>query len=156
MRATARLAIAAALALATLRPAYAVNPEEQLAAPKLEARARAISRELRCVVCQSQTIDDSTAPVAQALRKLVRDRLVAGDSDRAVIAAVTARYGDFVLLKPRFSAETALLWLGPFLVLCLAGLGGLKFVRSQEADAQSPRPLTEQEQLRLSEMLDQS
>ena len=148
--------LAVLLSLAALTPARAVDPEEQLANPALEARARNISRELRCVVCQSQTIDDSAAPVAQALRKLVRDRLVAGDDDRQVVSAVTARYGDFVLLKPRFSAETAVLWLGPFLALGLAGLGAVQYVRIHGAAVAEPEPLSEQERERLSETLDPS
>ena len=145
--------LAASLGLAAAGPALAVNPEEQLANPQQEARARAISRELRCVVCQSQTIDDSGAPVAQALRKLVRDRIVAGDSDRQVVAAVTARYGAFVLLKPRFEWSTALLWLGPFLVLGLGAAGAAAYVRHQsEVDAE-PAPLSEAERLSLAESL---
>ncbi len=153
MRCLAPIVLTAILSLGALTPAYAVNPEEQLANPRLEARARAISRELRCVVCQSQTIDDSSAPVAQALRKLVRDRLVAGDDDRQVVAAVTARYGDFVLLKPRFSPETAVLWIGPFLVLALAGAGAFQYVQTHGAIAPEPQPLTEQERLSLSQAL---
>ena len=121
--------------------------------PQQEARARAISRELRCVVCQSQTIDDSSAPVAQALRKLVRDRIVAGDSDRQVVAAVTARYGDFVLLKPRFDWSTSILWLGPFAVLGLGAAGAVLYVRRQGEAPDEPAPLTEAESAALSETL---
>ncbi len=152
-RAGVTLVITALLTLSTAGAALAVNPEEQLQNPQQEARARAISRELRCVVCQSQTIDDSSAPVAQALRKLVRDRIVAGDTDRQVVAAVTARYGDFVLLKPRFDWSTSILWLGPFAVLGLGAAGALVYVRRQGEAPDEPAPLTEAEQATLSETL---
>ena len=93
--------------------ALAVQPDEVLSDPALEARARALSKELRCMVCQNQSIDDSDAPLASDLRVLVRERLKAGDSDRQVIDFLVARYGEFVLLKPRFNWHTALLWLAP-------------------------------------------
>lgn len=102
--------------------ALAVDPEEALSDPALEARARAISKELRCVVCQSESIDDSNAPLARDLRRLVRERLLAGDSDEIAIAYVVDRYGEFVLLKPRFSPSTYLLWAAPAATLIL-GLG---------------------------------
>lgn len=101
--------------------ALAVQPDEILKDPALEARARALSRELRCMVCQNQSIDDSDAPLARDLRVLVRERLTAGESDEAVLGYLTARYGDFVLLKPRFAWHTALLWLLPAILLA-AGL----------------------------------
>ncbi|MBT7941838.1 MAG: cytochrome c-type biogenesis protein CcmH, partial [Alphaproteobacteria bacterium] len=101
------------LASATGFPAHAVNPDEILSDPVLETRAREISKGLRCLVCQNQSIDDSDAGLAQDLRILVRERLVAGDSDDAVIDFVVARYGDFVLLKPPFMLSTLALWLGP-------------------------------------------
>ena len=151
MRRSAPVLLALLLGLSTAGAALAGNPEEQLANPQQEARARAISRELRCVVCQSQTIDDSSAPVAQALRKLVRDRIVAGDSDRQVVSAVTARYGDFLLLKPRFNARTALLWLGPFAVLGLGAAGALAYVRHQGEGGYDPAPLTDSERAVLAE-----
>ena len=153
MRRPSLLLLAILLSLSTAGAALAVNPEEQLQNPRQEARARAISRELRCVVCQSQTIDDSSAPVAQALRKLVRDRIVAGDSDRQVVAAVTARYGDFVLLKPRFDWSTSILWLGPFAVLGLGAAGAVVYVRRQDGVADEPAPLTEAERTALAETL---
>src|SRR5262249_59016739 len=102
-----------ALALAALAwaaPASAVQPDEMLRDSALEARARNLSRELRCMVCQNQSIDDTDAPLARDLRILVRDRLKAGDDDRQVLDFLTARYGDFVLLKPRFSWRTPALW----------------------------------------------
>src|ERR1700751_4574206 len=94
-------------------PAFAVQPDEILPDPVLEARARDLSRELRCMVCQNQSIDDSDAPLARDLRLLVRDRLKAGDSDRQVLDFLTARYGAFVLLKPPLEWTTVLLWFGP-------------------------------------------
>jgi cytochrome c-type biogenesis protein CcmH len=108
------------LALASAAPAFAVQPDEVLADPTLEARARVLSKELRCMVCQNQSIDDSAAPLARDLRLLVRDRLTKGDSDQQVLDFLVDRYGEFVLLKPRFEWHTALLWLGPPAVL----LGG--------------------------------
>jgi cytochrome c-type biogenesis protein CcmH len=96
-----------------LAPAWAVQPDEVLSDPALEARARALSKELRCMVCQNQSIDDSAAPLARDLRLLVRERLTGGDSDQQVLDFLVARYGEFVLLKPRFAWHTALLWLGP-------------------------------------------
>ncbi len=99
------------LALAASPVAHAVQPDEIMADPAKEARARNLSRELRCMVCQNQSIDDSEAPLARDLRLLVRERIAAGDSDHQVIDFLVARYGQFVLLKPRFERETLLLWL---------------------------------------------
>ncbi len=108
------------VAILLASPAVGVQPDEILPDAALEARARALSRELRCMVCQNQSIDDSDAPLARDLRLLVRERLKAGDSNSQVIDYLTARYGDFVLLKPRFDWRTAFLWLSPVLIL----LGG--------------------------------
>ena len=113
------LLLAAVLMVWTL-PARAVQPDEILSDPKLEERARDISAELRCLVCQNQSIDDSDAPLARDLRILVRERLAEGDSDGQVIDFVVARYGEFVLLNPRFAPHTYLLWLGPPLILLIA------------------------------------
>jgi cytochrome c-type biogenesis protein CcmH len=110
--------VLAALAIATI-PAVAVQPDEVLRNPQLESRARLLSRELRCMVCQNQSIDDSDAPLARDLRILVRDRLVAGDTDAQVIDFLVNRYGEFVLLRPRFQWRTALLWFTPILLLLL-------------------------------------
>jgi cytochrome c-type biogenesis protein CcmH len=99
--------------------AIAVEPNEVLADPALEARARALSKELRCMVCQNQSIDDSEAPLARDLRVLVREHLQAGESDRQVIDFLVARYGEFVLLRPRLSWHTALLWFGPTTILII-------------------------------------
>src|SRR6266404_6610696 len=110
------------LALFGATPLHAVNVDEILPDPALESRARAISHELRCMVCQHQSIDDSEAPLARDLRLLVRERLKAGDSDSQVVDFMTARYGQFVLLKPRLAWDTAVLWLAPLAVLLLGGL----------------------------------
>src|SRR5207344_1426383 len=109
--------------------AEAVQPDEILADAVLEGRARALSKELRCMVCQNQSIDDSDAPLARDLRVLVRERLQAGDSDRQVIDFLVSRYGEFVLLKPRFSLHTALLWFGPPALLCGGALTLLLIAR---------------------------
>ena len=105
-----------------LAPAFAVQPDEVMKDPTLEARARVLSEGLRCMVCQNQSIDDSEAPLARDLRLLVRERIAAGDSDAQVINFLVARYGEFVLLKPRFERQTWLLWLVPPLVLVGGGL----------------------------------
>jgi cytochrome c-type biogenesis protein CcmH len=118
-----------ALALAAAPQALAVQPDEILANAALEARARALSKELRCMVCQNQSIDDSDAPLARDLRVLVRERLEAGDSDQQVIDFLVARYGDFVLLKPRFTSHTALLWLMPAVVFGIGALVLIVFAR---------------------------
>jgi cytochrome c-type biogenesis protein CcmH len=120
MRRLALFILLAALAL----PALAVTPDEILKDPALEARARHLSQELRCMVCQNQSIDDSDAPLAHDLRVLVRQRLEAGDSDKAVLDFIVARYGDFVLLKPPFQIDTMLLWGLPPLAL-IAGIVAL-------------------------------
>jgi cytochrome c-type biogenesis protein CcmH len=134
----------------------AVQPDEILADSALEGRARALSKELRCMVCQNQSIDDSDAPLARDLRVLVRERLHAGDSDGQVIDFLVARYGEFVLLKPRFSLHTALLWLGPAAVMLIGALGLLVLARRYRAvsgPAAAGATLTPAEQARLSEIL---
>jgi len=147
------------LALTAAVPAVAVQPDEVLADATLEARARALSKELRCMVCQNQSIDDSDAPLARDLRILVRERLQAGDSDQQVIDFLVARYGEFVLLKPRFSPHTALLWLGPVTLLVIGALGLLVLARRYQARARSERvipgaaKLTPTEEARLAEIL---
>ena len=114
-----RLAILALAAM--LSPAaLALSPEEQLQDPALEQRARSISAELRCLVCQNQSIDDSDAPLAKDLRLLVREQLLSGKSDGQVMDFIVARYGDYVLLKPRFNRDTILLWVTPFAALLIA------------------------------------
>ncbi len=148
-----------AVTLCATVPALAVQPDEVLADPALEARARVLSKELRCMVCQNQSIDDSDAPLARDLRVLVRERLQAGDSDEQVLDFLVARYGEFVLLKPRFTGRTALLWLMPVLVLLIGAVawswrGGAirRQARRRFAHAASA-PLTAAESARLSRIL---
>ena len=138
--------------------AGAVNPDEMLDDPALEARAREISKGLRCLVCQNQSIDDSDADLAGDLRVLVRERLVAGDSDGQVIDYVVSRYGDFVLMRPPFKATTYALWLGPALIGGLGVLAVVAFYRRRTAAGARrgtvPPPLTEDEKRRLETLLD--
>lgn len=144
-----RLALPAALVLLLLAaPARAVDPEDRLNDPVQEERARELSRDLRCLVCAGQTVDESNAPVARALRKMVRERIAAGDSDDEVLDAVAARYGDYALLKPRFDARNFALWAGPFLVLALGAWGAVVFIRRTAAPLESP-PLSDAERARL-------
>ena len=146
------VALVVALLAGTL-PVRAVQPDEILPDRALESRARSLSAELRCLVCQNQSIDDSDAPLARDLRLLVRDRLKAGDSDVAVRDYVVARYGDFVLLRPPFAGHTLLLWLGPAVVVVATGIG-LGLVRRTHA-ARSPDALTGEEESRLRAVLDE-
>ena len=139
--------------------AYAVQPDEIMSDPVKESRARDLSRELRCMVCQNQSIDDSDAPLARDLRVLVRERLQGGDSDHQVIDFLVARYGDFVLLRPRFTWHTALLWLGPPATL-IAGMVVLFVVsrrRHGHESAEAVRPeeghLTPAEEARLKRLM---
>jgi cytochrome c-type biogenesis protein CcmH len=132
----------------------AVQPDEILKDPALEARARTLSQELRCMVCQNQSIDDSDAPLAKDLRILVRERLTAGDSDSQVIDFLVARYGEFVLLKPRFSLHTLLLWLAPFAVLIIAGAAFLGAWRRTRVAPEATEPkLTRDEEARLAALV---
>jgi cytochrome c-type biogenesis protein CcmH len=134
------------------QPATSVEPDEVLQDPALEQRARALSRELRCMVCQNQSIDDSNAPLARDLRVLVRERIQAGDSNDQVIGFLTARYGDFVLLRPRLGWHTVVLWTAPFAIL-LAGAAGVFFAARRRANVAPPAPqLTEEEQRRLANL----
>jgi len=148
-----RLLLACGLMLLAVAGARAVQPDEVLPNPALEHRARAISGGLRCLVCQNQSIDDSDAPLARDLRILVRERLVAGDSDGAVIDFVVARYGDFVLLRPPVNAQTLLLWAAPFLIL-LAGAAFLwRRSRRNTAEPAAVVPLTEDELSRVDSLM---
>jgi cytochrome c-type biogenesis protein CcmH len=147
---------AAALFLGLASPAFAVQPDEVLKDPAMEARAREISKELRCLVCQNQSIDDSNAPLARDLRVLVRERLVAGDDDSGVLSYITARYGDYVLLRPPFKASTYVLWIGPVVVLLLGALGAALFLRGRNRPAtagDTEAPLTPEERARLDKLL---
>lgn len=143
-----------ALLLTLVHPALAVTPDEMLKDSALEARARHLSQELRCMVCQNQSIDDSDAPLAHDLRVLVRDRLKAGDSDTQVLDFLVARYGEFVLLKPRFELRTLLLWGLPPLAL-LAGLIGLVVaMRRRNRSDTGPNALSAAEQRRLATLVE--
>jgi cytochrome c-type biogenesis protein CcmH len=148
------LRIFAVLFLFVALPAAAQHLEDRLADPAQEARARELSRELRCLVCQNQSIEDSNAPLARDLRHIVRERVVAGDSDKAVLDYLVQRYGEWVLLKPRFNARTLLLWLGPALLLILGG--GIVFMlyrRQARAHGTPPAALNVDEQRRLDALL---
>ena len=154
------LLIALLLAMSFAAPAVvAVQPDEVLSDAALEVRARALSKELRCMVCQNQSIDDSDAPLARDLRILVRERLQAGDSEREVIDFLVARYGEFVLLNPRFSGHTALLWVAPAALLLIGGVVLFVLARRRrkgsETGSAEQVKLTSAEQARLSEILDQ-
>ena len=132
-------------------PAWAVEPDEMLDDPVLEARARALSQEIRCLVCQNEPIDSSNAGLARDLRLLVRERIVAGDSDAEVKAFLVARYGDYVLFDPPMKLTTYLLWFGPVLILLLGTLGViLYFARPRQAPA---APLSAEERARLERLL---
>jgi cytochrome c-type biogenesis protein CcmH len=133
-------------------PALAVQPDEILKDPVLESRARTLSQELRCMVCQNQSIDDSDAPLAKDLRVLVRERLTAGDTDNQVIDFLVTRYGEFVLLKPRFSPHTLLLWLAPFGVLIIAAIAFLA-ARRARAPAVAELKLTKDEEARVAALV---
>jgi cytochrome c-type biogenesis protein CcmH len=146
------VAIVLALLLACA-PGHAVEPTEMLKDPALEARARDIGRGLRCVVCQNQSIDDSNAEVAHDMRRAVRDRLTAGDSDQQVYDFMVARYGDYVLLRPPLKSSTLLLWLGAPLLLILVG-GVLLLAAHRRRPAAVPQPLSAEEQRKLAALLE--
>jgi len=143
-----------ALAASAVR---AVQPDEIMSDPVKESRARDLSRELRCMVCQNQSIDDSEAPLARDLRLLVRERIAAGDSDGQVIDFLVMRYGEFVLLKPRLERHTLLLWLLPPLALAGGGLAlwmhGRRRAKSAAADDSSSSKLTAEEQARVEQLM---
>jgi cytochrome c-type biogenesis protein CcmH len=151
-------AILAVLALLLLAPAAfapparAVEPSERLSDPALEARARALSEELRCLVCQNETIDESSAPLAHDLRVLLRERIADGDTDAQAVKYLTDRYGDFVLLKPPVVPATYLLWFGPIIVLLLAGSGASIYVRKRKSMA-PVAPLSAAEEQRIERLL---
>lgn len=148
------LRLFAILLLLVATPVAAQHLEDRLADPVQEARARELSRELRCLVCQNQSIEDSNAPLARDLRRIVRERVVAGDSDKAVLDYLVQRYGEWVLLKPRFNLQNLLLWLGPVLLLILGG--GIIFAlyrRQPKAQAVAPAALDAEEQRRVDALL---
>jgi cytochrome c-type biogenesis protein CcmH len=139
-------AVALLIVLVAASSAWAVEPNEMLANPVLEARARAISKELRCLVCQNESIDDSEAPLARDIRLLIRERIREGESNDAVRAYLVSRYGDFILLKPPFQADTWLLWLSPVLIL---SLGGAAALYARRRAPRSTPALTADEEARL-------
>ena len=139
--------------LVAIGPAAAVQPDEMLKDPALEARARSLSAELRCMVCQNQSIDDSDADLAHDIRVLVRERIAAGDSDEAVIAFLVARYGDFILLKPPVNAGTILLWTIPFATLALGAAAVVAASRRRRRVASPAAALTEDERQSLERLL---
>src|SRR3984893_9059064 len=128
-----------------VHPAAAVQPDEILKDPALEGRARALSRDLRCMVCQTQSIDDSDAPLARDLRLLVRERLTVGDSDPQVVDFLVARYGEFVLLKPRFEWHTAALWLTPAVALIAGAIAMAAAIRRRRNASAAAAPLSADE-----------
>lgn len=131
--------------------AFAVEPSEMLKDPVLEARAREVSKELRCVQCQNESIDESNAEIARDMRLLVRERIVAGDSNDAIMAYMTSRYGDYVRLEPRFMPRTYLLWFGPFIVLLL---GGWAVMRRLGTRYEAPAALSAEEAVELARATD--
>ena len=153
-----RALISALILFTCLGSALAVEPEEMLDDPVLEERAREISKVLRCLVCQNQSIDDSNAGLARDLRVLVRERLTAGDSNEETIDYIVDRYGDFVLLRPPVRPGTYALWYGPALLIVVAGLGLVLFFRRRAPStvkAAPPPPLTQEERARLKALLDE-
>ena len=147
------LLLALMLSIYAPLPAMAVNPDEVLADPVLEQRARDLSAQLRCMVCQNQSIDDSNAELARDLRVLVRERLSNGDSDEQVIDYVVSRYGEFVLLNPRMSAKTIILWATPVLLLLGGAVAIIVYVRSRPRQ-RAGAALTPEEQARLDKLLE--
>ncbi len=139
------------LGFAGLGAAFAIQPGEMLANPQLEERARSIDKELRCLVCQNENIDDSDADLAHDLRVLVRQRVLAGDSNDQVKQYIVARYGTYVLLKPPFEAETYLLWFGP--AILLLGALAVAFVFYRKLSQTQPEPLSPQEAQRVAALL---
>ncbi len=146
-----RLRLALILIFAAIAaPSFAVQPDEVMKDPALEARARALSAELRCMVCQNQSIDDSDAPLARDIRILIRRRIAEGESNAAVRSYLVSRYGDFILLKPPFELDTLLLWLSPLITLC-AGLAAV-FVARRHMRTPAPA-LSAEEEARLAALM---
>ena len=148
----ARVFALLALLITAAPPAFAVQPDEILPDRQLEQRARKISADLRCLVCQNQSIDDSNATLAKDLRVLVREHLTAGESDEQIRAYLVARYGNFILLKPPFAWDTLLLWLSPFVLLGLGGWAVWGSSRAKRVEA-APAPLSPEESSKLNALL---
>ena len=147
-------ALVALLLIAWAGMAGAVEPRERLADPALEARARALAKELRCLVCQNESIDDSGADLAHDLRVLLRQRISAGDSDAQALDFIVSRYGDFVLLEPPVRPATYVLWFGPPALLTLSGIGALLYIRRRRRTQAAPSPLSDTERQRLAQLLE--
>ncbi|MHA1559947.1 MAG: cytochrome c-type biogenesis protein [Alphaproteobacteria bacterium] len=148
------LSFCVAVCVGLASPATAVLPDEVLDDPVLEERARALSTELRCLVCQNQSIDDSNAALARELRILLRERLVEGDTDQEIIDYLVERYGQFVLLKPQFNVFTAILWVAPGLLLAGGGVLALRVVRRRSsANAPENSELSAEEEQKLQKLL---
>ena len=150
------LSVAAVLALSVFMavPALAVLPDEVLKDPALEARARLLSQDLRCLVCQNQSIDDSAAPLARDLRIIVRERLMKGETNDQVVGYLVARYGNYVLLKPPLQSDTVFLWIGPGLILLMSAGIAILYFRGRNSVSELPTDaLSESEQLQLEEIV---
>ncbi len=150
-----RKLILACLLVLMASPVFAVNPDEMLDDPALESRARHLSTELRCLVCQNQSIDDSSADLARDLRVLLRERLEAGDSDRAVMDYLVSRYGEFVLLRPRFSVKTLILWSAPVVFLLIGGVVLALSIR-KSGKAHNEQGLTDDEKAKIDRLINES
>lgn len=150
-----RLGLAAVVALTLAAPVLAADPSEMLKDPALESRAEKLGKELRCLVCQSESIEDSNADLAKDLRVIVRERIQSGESDEQVKKFVVDRYGDYVLLKPPFKAATLVLWVGPFVLFVLGLVAVWAFYRRRGGTAAplQPAPLTDAEKRRLEALL---
>ncbi|NMM44952.1 cytochrome c-type biogenesis protein CcmH [Rhodospirillaceae bacterium KN72] len=150
-------AVTGLILLALTGPAQAVLPDEKLSDPALEARARVISQDIRCLVCQNQSIDDSNADLARDLRIIVRERLLAGDTNQEVKDYLTARYGDYVLLSPPMNLETVLLWSGPFVLVAIGLISIGLWYRGRRAQmAEAGGTLTDDERRRIETLLSQA
>ncbi len=148
-----RLSLIAALVLALVSPVFAVQPDEVLDDPVLEARAREISQKLRCPICQGENIDESNAAISRDLRLYVRERLVAGDNDDKVIDAVVDRFGEYVLFEPRARGSNLILWLAGPVMAVIGLLIAWGFVKARSREAAVPEPLKDDEQARLREIM---
>ena len=151
-----RVLFACALLLCSALSANAVQPNEMLANPVLEARARALSANLRCLVCQNESIDESDASLAHDIRIFLRERLVAGDTDAQAVQAIVNRYGEFVLLDPPVRPATYVLWFAPLGILLAGGIGTIAWMRRSRRDGEAAAPLSAAEQQRLDIVLQES
>ncbi len=155
---TRRLAFIVCMCLIAASPALAVNPSEMLSDPALEERAREVSKHLRCVVCQNQSIDDSDAELARDMRVLVRERIESGDSNKQVLDYMVSRYGDFVLLKPPFKVETYALWFGPPIIFILGIIAVVAFARQRRVPhgtSSGAAALSDEERQKLNRLMDE-